>query len=354
MNNPHQHILILTPGFAADKNDLRAVPYLRVFLEALTQKYPSLKISIVAFQYPYEKKQWIWDGINVYSCGGGNRSFPFRLIDWVRIWRTIKKINSKNPVDIIQSYWLTECALIGNFTSKRLGKPHYSTSMGQDALQNNNYLKRVVNSKYLKQVVALSKNHNEILKRNSGINAGIIPFGVNESSNVDIQNERPIDILGVGALTTLKDYKSFIELVARLKNNNLVIKIIGDGPEKEILKKLSSELGISAQVEFLGNLNHDKVLELMQQAKVLLHPSKFEGMGYVFAEALYSGMKVVSRKVGHQIEHSNWYVGQTNDQLFLGLSRFMQSPFQAQSIEVYKMEDTIKSYLEMWEVSINE
>jgi glycosyltransferase involved in cell wall biosynthesis len=71
--------------------------------------------------------------------------------------------------------------------------------------------------------------------------------------------------------------------------------IIGDGPEKEKLMKLTKELRVESNVEFVGFLeDHDDVIAYMKSSKVFVLPSTREGFGIVALEANACGLPVVT------------------------------------------------------------
>jgi len=82
------------------------------------------------------------------------------------------------------------------------------------------------------------------------------------------------------------------------KNSTTVLLIIGSGPMRAHLERLTRELGIADQVHFLGNRSHDEVALWMNVADVLCLTSRSEGMPNVVMEALVSGIPVVATSVG--------------------------------------------------------
>ena len=84
--------------------------------------------------------------------------------------------------------------------------------------------------------------------------------------------------------------------------------IAGDGPERPDLERLVGERALGNNVTFAGMIPRREVLALMLRTKVLLHPSRYEGFGYVFAEALACGAEVVSFRVGCAREHPGWHI----------------------------------------------
>ena len=63
-----------------------------------------------------------------------------------------------------------------------------------------------------------------------------------------------------------------------------LLRIAGEGPERPALEALAQRLGLSAQVEFLGQT--DSVRNVMAESTVLLLPSHWEGFGFVLVEAM--------------------------------------------------------------------
>ena len=48
-----KRLVILTPGFPKDETDTTCIPFLQDFILELNDQYPSLKIDILAFDYPF-------------------------------------------------------------------------------------------------------------------------------------------------------------------------------------------------------------------------------------------------------------------------------------------------------------
>lgn len=100
-----------------------------------------------------------------------------------------------------------------------------------------------------------------------------------------------IEILHVARLTEKKGTTYLLEALSKVKNDNLKLEIIGDGPLKAELLNQVKELGIQDKVNFLGSKSHDFVLEKMLSTDIFCVPSvtastgDSEGLGMVFLEA---------------------------------------------------------------------
>ena len=209
--NPAKHILFLVPGFPKDENDYHSIPPLQEFLKKFLSKFSSIKISVITFQYPYHKNQYLWKNINVIPLSGKN-SIVKKPFIWLEVIHHAKIINSSTRVDVIHSLWLGECALIGNYLSKKFNCKHICTLMGQDVKSSNKYLNWLKNSKT--RFIALSKNQAEQFFRLTKKRVdGLIHWGI-ENQKINVQN-RDIDLLGVGSLIPLKNYYLFIKAVEK-------------------------------------------------------------------------------------------------------------------------------------------
>ena len=58
--------------------------------------------------------------------------------------------------------------------------------------------------------------------------------------------------------------------------------LIGNGPEKNKLKNLITQLGLQSNLILTGELPYHEVIERLQRAKVFLHPSSYEGFRRCF------------------------------------------------------------------------
>lgn len=70
--------------------------------------------------------------------------------------------------------------------------------------------------------------------------------------------------------------------------------ITGDGPERDNLELLASELQLKRNIKFTGFLkDHNELLKIMKSSQVFVFPSKREGFGMVVLEANACGLPVV-------------------------------------------------------------
>jgi glycosyltransferase involved in cell wall biosynthesis len=72
--------------------------------------------------------------------------------------------------------------------------------------------------------------------------------------------------------------------------------LIGDGPKRATLEKLTAELGLQNKISFAGGLPWYKVPDLLVHCDVLVLPSKSEPWGLVVNEAMVCGLPVIVSK----------------------------------------------------------
>jgi 1,2-diacylglycerol 3-alpha-glucosyltransferase len=354
MDKNHQmkfqkHILILSPGFPENENDFNCIPPLQEFLIKFKLQHPFTKISVVAFQYPYHRKTYDWNGINIVPLGGKNFKLSKPFV-WLKAIREAKKIHKSNPVDVVHSLWVGECAMIGNFLSKSFNCNHICTLMGQDVKVSNKYLKWLKNSNI--KFIALSKNQAQNFSKLTDRKVdGIIHWGI-EDQQISSQ-EREIDLLGVGSLIPLKNYSLFIKAIAKIVKTNpeLKCKLVGTGPESSKLITMAESMGLINNVDFTGLLDRNEIFKLMQRSKIFVHPSKFEGSGYVFAEALANGINIVSFNVGYAQEHPKWSIAK-DDKDFINVTESqLNSELNFEPVNLFPLQETVDRYTALYGIS---
>ena len=76
------------------------------------------------------------------------------------------------------------------------------------------------------------------------------------------------------------------------------MRIVGDGDDKGSLENLVARLGLDGQVDFVGWVPEDKLHHFYQTCDVFAMPSKKEGFGIVFLEAMRYGKPCIGGNYG--------------------------------------------------------
>ena len=100
-------------------------------------------------------------------------------------------------------------------------------------------------------------------------------------------------ILGAGRLVPQKDFKTLIHAFSMLvKQSDIRLIILGDGPQKKELAQLIEQLGLSEKISLPGYV--EDLFAYMNHASLFVLSSRWEGFGNVLVEAMAMGCPVVS------------------------------------------------------------
>lgn len=103
----------------------------------------------------------------------------------------------------------------------------------------------------------------------------------------------------VSRLSEVKGHRFLIEAIKGLQYDypHIQLLIVGDGPEKENLKKLAQRLGIEKNVFFAGNISSPE--EIYPIIDIFVHPAYWqEPFGLSIIEAMAAGKPVIATRVG--------------------------------------------------------
>ena len=91
-----------------------------------------------------------------------------------------------------------------------------------------------------------------------------------------------------------------IQAIAEVKKTipDIRCHIIGDGPELYKLKILSEKLKVAECVKFFGSIPYEEIPKYLWGVSVFVRPSRSEGMGNSFVEALAAGLPIIGTPVG--------------------------------------------------------
>lgn len=74
--------------------------------------------------------------------------------------------------------------------------------------------------------------------------------------------------------------------------------VFGNGPDDEKLKRRVRELGVEDRVLFRGHIDHEVMPKYLKACDIFIRPSRSEGMGNSFVEAMAAGLPVIATQEG--------------------------------------------------------
>jgi len=122
-------------------------------------------------------------------------------------------------------------------------------------------------------------------------------------------------ILTVGRLSTADTYKGFDTLIEtmpilRRLHPSARLRIVGKGDDVPRLTALTRQLGVVGSVDFLGPISDEALRAEYAACDVFALPSRKEGFGLVYLEAMTYGKPCIGARAGGVPEVINDDVGQ--------------------------------------------
>jgi glycosyltransferase involved in cell wall biosynthesis len=111
-----------------------------------------------------------------------------------------------------------------------------------------------------------------------------------------------VDLLAVGSLVPRKGYDILVAALAKIPDLAWRLIIAGDRERSsETARRLDAEiarLGLAERVTFAGAVAPQRLMQLYAAADLFVLPSRFEGYGMAYAEAIAHGVPVVGTQAG--------------------------------------------------------
>ena len=340
-----KHIVFLTPGFAQNEQDTTTIPAIQLYIKALKKHQPDLKITIISFQFPFTNEKYKWFSCDVIPLNGRNSKWK-KFFIWNKAFTILNTLNKENPISILHSFWLGECAFVGNMFSKKHSLKHVCTLMGQDVLKNNYYLKALPIQ--IMNLICVSDFQQKQLYKSSILQSKVIPWGIH-GADFSYPTTKTIDIIGVGFLIPLKNYELFIDVIVEInKKTPIKAVLIGNGIQKEYLEQKIKKLQLENTISLTGLLPYNKTLNYISQSKILLHTSNYESFGMVFAEALQCKTSIVSKEVGCAFACKNWQIGNSKNEMIAACLKSLAVSFSETEKNPFLIEKTVENYLKIY------
>lgn len=136
----------------------------------------------------------------------------------------------------------------------------------------------------------------------NGVDLGVFGKEVDENVKKDLKltlNKKDDDIFLVttGRLTHKNANDDVIHALQKLPENIFFI-VIGKGDEGPKLQKLAESLGVEKRVKFLGFVPYSEIPNYFSVCDIFIRPSRSEGFGNSFIEAMAARLPVVATPVG--------------------------------------------------------
>lgn len=105
-----------------------------------------------------------------------------------------------------------------------------------------------------------------------------------------------VRVLSVGRLSSEKGQFGLLEAFsdALKRKSNMILILVGDGPDRRLLEEYTVFLDIKEKVEFVGNISETEVFDQMKNADICAIASYMEGIPIVLMEAMALHLPVIA------------------------------------------------------------
>jgi teichuronic acid biosynthesis glycosyltransferase TuaC len=220
----------------------------------------------------------------------------------------VRHFHRRSPIHVIHAHAALPCGHAAAFLSGRLGVPFVVTIHGLDVF-NACFEKGIAAGwrrkaslevyERARKVICISDKVRRLLTDGMGapVAAEVVYNGTDPSlfAPGSPPDQTPT-ILIVGNLLAGKGQELVLRALGKVKDSHsgLQCRIIGEGADRDRFAGLARDLGISDRVHFLGRRSRSEVAEAMRNCTVFALPSRYEGLGCVYLEAMACGKPVIA------------------------------------------------------------
>lgn len=255
--------------------------------------------------------------VTVVRIGNGTRWDKYRY-PWQAV-RAAMAEHSKQPFDLIWGMM----ASWGGFAALRFmehsGLPYVLTEQSGDSdafiARRTWFWRWRYRQIYTRadRVTAISKFLVQRVERFGARNVVLVPNGVDvahfgrpagEAARHKLRARMQLTngpfVITVSRLVEKNGMDDLITAIGLLRQRQVSVNllVVGSGPLEAALRAQAVRLGLEKTVHFIGFVEHAQLSILLQFSQVFARPSRSEGFGLAFVEAMAAGVPVVATAVG--------------------------------------------------------
>jgi teichuronic acid biosynthesis glycosyltransferase TuaC len=342
------HVLTLTPFYPNDRDATNGC-FVAEPLDWLAKI--GARNTVFAVQPAYRtrlrasdaavKAEWM----RYFSLPGGFGLSTAGAFLFARIVGRVRELHRRQPISLVHAHAPLPCGHAAMLLSAELGLPYVVSVHGLDAFSTEQvqgrpgeWCRRISQRVYrsARRVICISERVREQVLEGTGSDCrtSVVYNGVDAelfSPGKEFSSSGPI-VLSVGNLILIKGHETLIRAVAAIGSEfpALTLEIVGQGPEQARLQALAHQLEIGDRVRFLGHQSRQAVAGAMRRCTVFALPSRYEGLGCVYLEAMSVGKPVIGCRgqgIAEIVQHGSngFLVGPDNErELALALAMLLR------------------------------
>jgi teichuronic acid biosynthesis glycosyltransferase TuaC len=344
----HMRVLTLTPFYPTASDDAEGC-FIAEPLRTLEQF--GVNSCVVAVQ-PLHRANTASSAITPpaswihYPCiPGGIGLAPAGALLYARLISKVRELHRSQPIALIHAHAALPCGHAAVLLGRELNIPCVVTVHGLDAFFDNQvrgyagqWCKRVTRFVYrsAQRVICISDKVAENVAESAAapVRARVIYNSVDSQMFSPPSADLPSNtILSVGNLIPIKGHDLLLRAVAAVlpQYPDISLEIIGDGPERRHLTKLAGDCNVAGRVRFIGRRSRKQVADAMRRCALFALPSRYEGLGCVYLEAMSTEKPVIACRgqgIDGIIRHGNngWLIDPGNlQELIVAISTLLRS-----------------------------
>lgn len=351
------HILTLTPFYPSNNDDVDGC---FVYEPLLWSSKLGIRNTVFGVQPFYRGSKIASDSLSIpaewiryFALPGGLGLPSAGAFLFARTVGRLREMQRERPVDLIHAHGALPCGHAAMLLSRELRIPFVVSVHGLDAYstvqvggRSGKWCRRISQRTYIasRRVICVSEHVREQVLEGVGnkCRTSVVYNGVDTdlfSPGDEAPSDPPV-ILSVGNLIPIKGHASLIRAVASLKPDfpSVILEIIGSGPEQRKLEELAGALECADRVRFLGRRSRRETATAMRHCRIFALPSRYEGLGCVYLEAMSTGKPVIGCRgqgIAEVIQHGSngFLVGPDNEkELALAISMLLRDELRRKNL----------------------
>lgn len=308
-------IAFVVPGFSSDETDW-CIPAHTDIVCALAQRH---EVHVFVLRYPHRIDTYRIGRATVHSFGGEAVRGMGTARLWRRVMQAVTREHARGAFDVLNAIFGGEAGCVAVLCGKRLHVPSVAwlvdgelvglrtIGYGADLNAPLRWMNQVVLRFADRILCGCSATTETALKRiAAGRRAAVqtLPLGVNTSRFYPAPPAPPrdgaVEFVNVGSMLAVKDQCTLLCAFARVLETLPCARltVAGTGPLENDLRTLAGELQIESRLMFTGQVPHDQLPLLYQNADVFVQSSLHEGQGMALLEAAACGCALCGTNVG--------------------------------------------------------
>ena len=326
-----KHILVFTTAY------LPLVGGAEVAVDEITKRLTNkFRFTIITYRFskshPSRENQ---NGVKIIRLGTGSKLDRFFIFPFRTFWQA-RKIAKIEKIDLLWGVMVSYASIGAYFTKLLLPKIPFLLT-----LQEGDSEAHIAKSKFglisfwwkrlnriADRVHVISNYLKGLAEINGAKSVTVVPNGVDlekynaKNAKQDANHAKSISrfsngfssishytIITTSRLVYKNGIDTLIKAIAELSKKlpaspaggpatSYKLRIVGDGPLRKELEHLTNRLNIEYIVEFVGKVAPEQIPHELANADIFVRPSRSEGLGISFLEAMAAGLPIIATNVG--------------------------------------------------------